>query len=521
MLDPKTQDCKTLAFRVSPERRTLLLILVAFALRSVFAASTGLGVDEAYTVATSRVFALSAFDHPPMTWWIVHFTGLALGEGDMALRLPFLLLFVLTTWLMFVLTRRLFSAEAGFFAALALNLSPMLGLTDASWIVPDAPLAPAMLGCAYALARVFFDEDRRAASLYWLLAGVCAGLAMLSKYHGVLLFAGAGLFTLASPRQRFWLATPWPWLAALVAGLIFSPVLIWNAQHDWVSFLFQSGRAGAPRLRLLAPLALISLQSLWVAPWLFFPLAALFIRALIRGVAQERDFFLACLAAALILPFTLIAFWSSAGVMPHWALPGYLFLFPLLGREIAGRIWGAPWLRRGLVAASAFMAVGIAVVAILPYQHFEGLSGRRAPLFELLDWDDLAREFARRGLAAPGQFVAATRWLDAGKIDRTLAGAAPVICLNLDPRGFGLRHPEKFVGHDGLVITSDLSFERAKLLLSKYFDTMTEEAPIDVMEGGKVAIHFRVIRVTNFHDLEPEFSLRRAANSVPGTGMRQ
>jgi hypothetical protein len=521
MLDPSIKFSKSVAPGISPERKTLLLILVALALRFVFAGSTGLGIDEAYTVATSRVLTLSVFDHPPMTWWIVHFAAMARGEGDMALRLPFLLLFSLTTWLTFVLTRRLFSAEAGFFAALALNLSPMLGLTDASWIVPDAPLAPAMLGCAYALSRVFFDEDRRSAPLYWLLAGVCAGLAMLSKYHGVLLFAGAGLFMLASPRQRFWLATPWPWLAALVAVAIFSPVLIWNFQHDWVSFTFQSGRAGAPRLRLLAPLVLIGLQSLWVAPWLYFPLAALFIRSLWSGAAQEKDFFLACLAAALILPFTLIAFWSSAGVMPHWALPGFLLLFPLLGREIAERFWSAPWLRKSLVAACVFMAVGIGLVAALPYQHFEALSGRRYPLFELLDWDDLGRAFAERGLAKPGEFVAATRWLDAGKIDRTLAGRAPVICLNLDPRGFGLRDPERFIGHDGLVITSDLSFERAKLLLSKYFDGMTELEPIDVMEGGKVAIHFRVIRVTNFHDLEPEFSLRRATKLVPGTGMRQ
>jgi len=520
MLDPSLQVHKTLGFRVSPERGALVLIICSLALRVVFAASTGLGIDEAYTVATSRVLALSTFDHPPMTWWIVHFTGLALGEGDLALRLPFLLLFALTTWLMFVLTRRLFSAEAGFFAALALNLSPMLGLTDASWIVPDAPLAPAMLGCAIALSRVFFDGSRRSAPLYWLLAGVCAGLAMLSKYHGALLFAGAGLFVLASPRQRFWLATPWPWLAALVAALIFSPVLIWNAQHEWVSFVFQSGRGGAPRLRLLAPLVLIALQSLWVAPWLYVPLVVLFIRAFLRGVAQEREFFLACLAVALILPFTLIAFWSSAGVMPHWALPGFLLLFPLLGRAIAHSFWGSPWLRKAIVAASAFMIVGIGIVAILPYQHFEGLSGWRYPLFELLDWDDLGREFARRGLAAPGQFVAATRWLDAGKIDRTLAGAAPVICLNLDPRGFGLRNPEQFIGHDGLVVTSDLTFERARLLLGKYFDGMSELEPIDVMEGGKVAIHFRVIRVTNFHDLEPEFSLRRSGG-VPGTGMRQ
>ena len=76
---------------------------------------------------------------------------------------------------------------------------------------------------------------------------------MLSKYHGVLLFAGAGVFMLASRRQRFWFATPWPYAAGLVALLVFSPVLVWNAQHGWVSFLFQGGRSGAPHLNLVAP----------------------------------------------------------------------------------------------------------------------------------------------------------------------------------------------------------------------------------------------------------------------------
>ena len=132
------------AFRLSPEQKTLALILGALALRIVFAAAIGLGVDESYTVATARVLSLSTFDHPPAAWWLTHFAASLFGESPLALRAPFLLLFVLTSWLMFVLTRRLFGAQAGFYATLALNLSPVLGLTDASWILPDAPLLPAM-----------------------------------------------------------------------------------------------------------------------------------------------------------------------------------------------------------------------------------------------------------------------------------------------------------------------------------------------------------------------------------------
>ena len=497
------------AFRLSPERKTFILILGALALRFVFAAATGLGVDEAYTVATARVLALSTFDHPPLAWWLTHGAALVFGESDLALRAPFVLLFALTSWLMFVLTRRLFDAESGFYATLALNLSPVLGLTDASWILPDAPLLPAMLACAYALARVFFAPDRRSAPLWWLLAGVYAGLAMLSKYHGVFLFAGAGLFLIADSRRRFWLATPWPYAAGLVALLIFSPVLVWNAQHQWVSLLFQGGRSGAPHLNLVAPLALIGLQSLWLAPWIFFPLAALLIRSLWRGPAREKDFFLACLAAVPIILFTAVAFWSSRRVLPHWVAPGYLLLFPILGREIAWRLrQGAPLLRRGLIAAGVFMTVGIGAIAALPHLPIAALSGPRYPLFELLDWDDFPRALAARDLLAPRTFVAATRWLDAGKLDYALRGAMPVLCLSDDPRGFGLiRDPNDFIGQDALIVAPNLTLDEARMRYGGFFESIAPLAPIEIMQGGKAAITLQIFKATHFHDPAPAFSL--------------
>jgi uncharacterized membrane protein len=510
---PSLDKQHALASGWTAERRTLALILGVLALRFFFASATGLGVDESYTVATSRVLTLSTFDHPPLAWWIAHVAGRILGESPLALRAPFVLLSGLTGWLLFLLTRRLFSAEAGFYAVLALALSPALGLADAVWILPDAPLLPAMLACALALARVFFDSDRRAAPRNWLLAGLYAGLSMLSKYHGVLLFAGAGVFVLASRRQRFWLATPWPYAAGLVALLVFSPVLIWNAQHNWVSFLFQGGRSGAPHLNLVAPFALIGLQSLFLAPWIFIPLALLFVRALWRGPREEKDFFLACLAAFPILLFTLIAFWSSGRILPHWVAPGYLMLFPLLGREIAARMAaGAPWLRRGLIAATVFMVAGVALVAALPELPLPVLSGAHDPLLETLDWDDFVRAFDARGWRKPNLFVAATRWLDAGKLDYALHGDPPVLCLSDDPRGFGIiRDPSDFIGRDALIVAPNLSLDEARARLGRHFDTIEALPPAEIRAGGAPAIMLAVYRGTNFHDPAPAFSLKPPA----------
>lgn len=494
--------------RLSPEGKTLILVGASLALRTVFASSAGLGVDESYTAATSRVLALSTFDHPPMAWWLTHAAASLLGESDLALRAPFLLLFVLTSGLMFALTRRLFGGEAGFYAVLALSLSPVLGMTDASWIVPDAPLLPALLGAAYALSRVFFDKDP-ARGRWWLVAGFCAGLALLAKYHALFFLAGAGIFMLTSAPQRFWLATPWPYVAGLVALLLFSPVLVWNAQHEWVSFLFQGARSGPPHLNFVAPLALIGLQSLFLAPWIFFPLAALFFRALWRGPAQEKDWLLACLAALPILLFTLVAFWSSRRVLPHWVAPGYLMLFPLLGREIAIRMeQGAVWVRRGLIAAAALIVVGIGLVAILPHLPLAALSGAQYPLFEMLDWDDFARALDERGLRQPKTFIAATRWLDAGKIDYALHGSPPVLCLSDDPRGFGLiRDPRDFLGWTALIAAPDLTLEEARRRYGRFFDMIEPLEPIAIRAGGRPAIALHVFRAVNFHDPAPEFTL--------------
>lgn len=493
----------------TPERRVVALILCATMLRLVFASSLGLGMDEAYTVATARDFALSGFDHPPLAWWLSTLAQKFLGQSDLALRLPFILLSALTTALMFLLTRRLYGAEAGFWASFVLCCSPVLGLTDASWIVPDAPLLPALLGGALALSHAFFDEDRAKAPLWWIIAGACSGLAMLSKYHGVFLPAGAFLFLLVSPRHRFWLKTPWPWLAGFLALALFSPVLIWNAQHNWVSFLFQGGRTGAPHLNFGAPFILLGAQALFLLPWIFLPCAWLFVRALAHGPKRERDFLLACLAAGPILLFTLPALWSSNRLLPHWAAPGYLLILPMLGREIADLFAkGTPWIKRLTLGTGGLIAVLILTLALLNLARPPLLAGPKYPFQEALDWTDFSNTFFARGLEREGAFIGAQRWFEAGKIDAALGGGFPVLCLSEDPRGFGAtRDPQKFVGRDAILVGRALTPEKAREFYGKHFDSIEPLPPIAITANGKTAFELKVFRGRNFHDPAPQFSL--------------
>ncbi len=430
-------------------RQILLLILITTAIRLAFGAAIGLGVDESYMVSAGRVLSLGYFDHPPASWWLSWgSTQLFASEAPVVARLPFILLFALTTWLMFLLTNDLAGPRAGFWAALTLNLSPVFGITSGGWVLPDGPLDCALTGAALCLLRALPSTGRRATG-YWCGAGVCAGLAMFSKYSAVLTIAGAFLFLLLNRDHRAWLRRWQPYAAAVIAILVFSPVIIWNIQHHWASFAFQGARASGLRFHPFTPITTLLGEALFVLPWFWPPMMILGAKALRSG---WREQLLACLAAPPIVVFALISAWSSQRVLYHWAAPGYLMLFPLLGRFVAER-WDHRAVRASIVASAALVIVTLCVIGTQEQFDWLRLDSVTA---EGLDWTSLRDDLSARGLLRPGTVVGVLNWRDAGKIAHALGPDVAVICLNEDTRQFGFADPpERWAGADVLLLIVD------------------------------------------------------------------
>ena len=426
-------------------RHILLLILITTAIRLAFGAAIGLGVDESYMVSAGRVLSLGYFDHPPAAWWLSWAsTHLFASEAPIVARLPFILLFALTTWLMFRLTNE----RAGFWAALTLNLSPVFGITSGGWVLPDGPLDCALTGAALCLLRALPSSGRRATG-YWCGAGVCAGLALFSKYSAALTIAGAFLFLLLNRSQRAWLTRWQPYAAAALALIIFSPVIIWNIQHHWASFAFQGARAGGLRFHPFAPVVTLLGESLFVLPWFWLPMLILGAKAF---RSAWRDQLLACLAAPPIVLFALISAWSSQRVLYHWAAPGYLMLFPLLGRYVAGH-WDRVAVRASIVGSAALVVTAVCVIAT--QERFDWLPLDN-PTAEGLDWTSLRDDLSARGLLRSGNVVGVPNWRDAGKIAHALGPDVPVICLNEDCRQFAFADPPgRWSGADVLLLIVD------------------------------------------------------------------
>jgi 4-amino-4-deoxy-L-arabinose transferase-like glycosyltransferase len=441
--------------RLSPIFRLIAGITL---IRLAFAATTGLGVDESYMVTSGRVLSLGYFDHPPASWWLSWGAAHLFGtEAPWAVRLPFILLFALSQVLVWRITCMVADRRAGFWAVLALNLSPVFGVTTGTWVLPDGPLDAALLGAALCLLHALPAAGRRALG-WWAAAGLCAGLALFSKYSAVLTIGGAFFYLLTSRPHRHWLARPEPYVALILAVVVFSPVVIWNATHGWASFAFQGDRAAGLRLRPLMPVQTLAGEALFVLPWVWVPMMILFVSAFRRGAIWPRRL-LVWLAAPPVVGFALISAWSSQRMLYHWAAPGYLMLFPLLGEAVARRSDRA-WVRGLFAGSAALVVVSLAVIAT--QLQFDWLGGRLStimrsdPTVEGLDWTSIGADLRARGLLPPGALVAALNWRDAGKIGHALGPGTTMLCLSSDPRQFGVAHPlSEYAGKDALLLTVD------------------------------------------------------------------
>ncbi|MDP1558847.1 MAG: glycosyltransferase family 39 protein [Nitrosomonas sp.] len=213
------------------------IVTFVILLRLVYLGQAQLLPDEAYYWNYAQHMDLSFFDHPPMVAWLIWLGTSVMGQNEFGVRIGAFLCGLIAMGYLYALTRNLYDKSTGMRAVLLLSILP-LGFASSMLMTTDAPVVAAWAASLYYMERALV-ADRSTA---WPGMGIAFGLGLLSKYTLGLLGLAALIFVILDPTARRWMKRPHPYFAAALALVLFSPVIIWNFENNWVSFLFQSTR---------------------------------------------------------------------------------------------------------------------------------------------------------------------------------------------------------------------------------------------------------------------------------------
>jgi len=429
-------------------------------MRIVYAGVLDLRTDEAYYWTWSKESALSFLDHPPMIAWFIRFGTAIFGDTALGVRFAGILAMLVTQLLLADIVRRVVNDfRAVVFALLMPEAALYYGLLMAK-VAPDTALIPFAVAMLWSLVRLNESGDGR----WWLAAGLFAGLALLSKFTAIMLLPAVAAFMLVPDWRGRWLRSRYPWAAALIALAVFSPVLIWNDQHDWASFRFQLVRATATN-----PLSFRTLGEFFGLQ--FGLVGFVLLPVVISGVAltawrgyRNREPVAILLSTAVIVPFGYFL-WKSLTLRVGDTWP--MFLWPagfaatainatMLSREkfpewVVRSTVG--WIRTAIIAGIAFV-VGVFFYYVAAPWNF---IGRTDPVGGEAGYEQVVAH-ARNQLKLTGAtWIATTDYRTYAMLRWHFNGKLPVIQINERGRFQGFRDPgmEWVKGHPGLYVARE------------------------------------------------------------------
>jgi len=318
------------------------------------AASTELIADEAYYWVYSRFPAWGYFDHPPMIAFIIK-SGYAIFHNELGVRLICTLLSTFTI----LITESLIERKNPFlFYTIVLSIGV---LQIAGFLaVPDTPLL-------FYTALFFYTYRSFIKNTNWkntLLLAIAISLLFYTKYHGLLIV----LFTFLSNIKLF---TRWQtWLAGFFVLLFYSPHLIWQWQHDWVSFRYHLFESNVNAYKFSYTTDYLLGQILLAGPLAGFILLP---AAIIYKVKNQTEKALKFTLIGVYLIFLVSSFRGK--VEANWTMPAMIPLIVLSHQFIIDKI---SWIRplRIIAFVSLLLIIAARLYLVIDIGPDNSLKGR-------------------------------------------------------------------------------------------------------------------------------------------------
>ncbi len=400
-------------------------------LRLIIVFFTNLGNDEVYYTTYALYLDYSFFDHPPLVGILIRLStfNLSFIYNDFFVRLGPLIIGCANIYLIYKIGCLLKDKTTGIISALIISASFYSSIITGVFILPDTPLSIFWL-----LAIFFFCNYIIKKQNYWLLLyGVVVGLSLLSKYHAIFLWLGAGIYFLFYNRKE--LFKPYLWLSIIISIILFSPVIWWNMVSEYSGINYHSNRVGSntwlPSLKNFFPEFFG--QIFYNNPFtIYVIILSLFFIIKQKKYTTPVIGFLLSISIPLISTTLIMALYNKT--LPHWSGPSYFALAILAGyvyssinikkhkkRFQKAIVFGNLFLL--LVVTAAIIQIKTGIVLPSSYKESQKI-GKKDFTIDIGLWKNIATELESRinkdikaGLIPKNHVILTHNWFPGSHLD--------------------------------------------------------------------------------------------------------
>lgn len=420
------------------QKKLFWLIAISTLARLIIASSLELSNVEVYYWALSTKLQWNYFDHPPMVAWLIRLTTMNLVHTELFVRLGAIMSCAVCTWLIFKLGTLINDERTGWFAALLYASSIYSSIEIGVFILPDSPQMIFWLSGILLLVKIIqMPPDHPKYPLLWCLFGIISGLCIMSKVHGVFLWFGISSYLLVFDRSRF--KNLYFYLSLGITLIIISPIIIWNIQHDFITYKFHSSRISLAGAGWHAGMFLKTLlEVIFSTGPIHYFLVFSGIYWVIKGnstVDKKNIQILLFCGLPLIVILVFLSLFRET--LPHWPGPAFSILFILPAIKLASREKNIAGKLPTILKLAIGYSIFIAVSQVMLINYFPGtLSAEKQGMkvgaedltLDMYGWkaagikyDSLYKSDVAKKIMPAGAPIIITNWIPAAHIDFYMA----------------------------------------------------------------------------------------------------
>lgn len=441
----------------------LYFAVLLFSLFRIYYILTGpfdLSADEAHYWEWSRRLDLSYYSKGPMIAYLISMGTALFGNNVFGVRIFAVALSALSSILIFRIGKELYDEKTGLASALLIQIVPLYSVYGILFTI-DSPFMFFWILSLFLFWKAVELQGavptQKTSAFNWVLLGISIGMGLLAKYTMAFFYISGLLFMLFHRESRKLLATKNPYIAFVTSIIVFSPVIVWNAGHGWVTLKHTAGQANlADGLTLSAGyfFEFLGSQLGVITP----VLAVMIFVALWRLRKDKEGAFLFWFSVPVILFFVIKS--VQGKVQANWALTGYATGFIAFSAYFIGGVESSKKPVKILAAAALLLAFTVTIVAHLPFLPV--LPPEKNPAKKLMGWKELGREtdrlYTEISSAGPA-FIFSDSYQLAGELAFYMKDKPFTYCINTGGRrmnqydlwpGF-----EKLIGYNALFVMED------------------------------------------------------------------